>query len=258
MYVCVCLLGLFVCTCACEDEEEQEEGGVWKKESRSEPLQSETCAAAKENCGRKSLLIEHEVCHLKLESSQSPETAAGRHLSGPYIKVPPGPGCVSPSHRGPSALAPPQPPFRLRARPHRGTSRGARCAINAPALRTAPLRRLGSRYRSFPRKGRRSWGDEAGRLAARSQIHAFMQSVDGERPVAQVEAAQCGTVWLDAAALSWDFFVWQIGVHCSTMYILNTRTAERRNTLERVRHRIARVATFFEAFCAFQCWPPLS
>lgn len=27
-------------------------------------------ATAKENCGRKSLLIEHEVCHLKLESSQ--------------------------------------------------------------------------------------------------------------------------------------------------------------------------------------------
>lgn len=149
--MCVCArLRLFVCTCACEDEEE--EGGVWKKESYSEPLQSETCAAAKENCGRKSLLIEHEVCHLKLESSQTPETAAGRHLSGPYIKVPPGPGCVSPSHRGPFALA--GGPFRLRARPHRGTSRRVRCAINAPALHSAPLRRLGSRYRSFPRKSR--------------------------------------------------------------------------------------------------------
>lgn len=30
-----------------------------------------TCAAAKENCGRKSLLIEHEACHLKLESSKT-------------------------------------------------------------------------------------------------------------------------------------------------------------------------------------------
>lgn len=30
-----------------------------------------TCAAAKENCGRKSLLIEHEACHLKLESSET-------------------------------------------------------------------------------------------------------------------------------------------------------------------------------------------
>lgn len=30
-----------------------------------------TCEAAKENCGRKSLLIEHEVCHLKLESSET-------------------------------------------------------------------------------------------------------------------------------------------------------------------------------------------
>lgn len=27
--------------------------------------------AAKENCGRKSLLIEHEACHLKLESSET-------------------------------------------------------------------------------------------------------------------------------------------------------------------------------------------
>jgi len=30
-----------------------------------------TCVAAKENCGRKSLLIEHEACHLKLESSET-------------------------------------------------------------------------------------------------------------------------------------------------------------------------------------------
>lgn len=36
-----------------------------------------TCAAAKKNCGRKSLLIEHEACHLKLESSktQKPQQA---------------------------------------------------------------------------------------------------------------------------------------------------------------------------------------
>lgn len=32
-----------------------------------------TCVSAKENCGRKSLLIEHEACHLKLESSETPK-----------------------------------------------------------------------------------------------------------------------------------------------------------------------------------------
>lgn len=80
--MCARLRRLFVCACD-EEEEDEKEGGVWKNESCSEPLQSETSAAAKENCGRKSLLIEHEVCHLKLESSQTPETAAGRHLSGP-------------------------------------------------------------------------------------------------------------------------------------------------------------------------------
>lgn len=131
---------------------------MWKKESYSEPLQSETCAAAKENCGRKSLLIEHEVCHLKLESSQTPETAAGRHLSGPYIKVPPGPGCVSPSHRGPFALA--GGPFRLRARLHRGTPRRVRCAINAPALRSAPA--SGLTLPQLPQEEPWSWGEEPG------------------------------------------------------------------------------------------------
>lgn len=182
MYVCVCAwLRLFVCTCACEDEEE--EGGVWKKESYSEPLQSETCAAAKENCGRKSLLIEHEVCHLKLESSQTPETAAGRHLSGPYIKVPPGPGCVSPSHRGPFALA--GGPFRLRARPHRGTSRRVRCAINAPALRSGVWAQV-----TAASPGR------AVELGRRTGV------IGGELPVAQAKAgtqrsrtkAQCGWI----------------------------------------------------------------
>lgn len=167
---------------------------MWKKESYSEPLQSETCAAAKENCGRKSLLIEHEVCHLKLESSQTPETAAGRHLSGPYIKVPPGSGCVSPSHRGPFALA--GGPFRLRARPHRGTSRRVRCAINAPALRSAPLRRLGSRYRSFPRKSRG---------AGEKNRRDWRRAAGGAGEGGHTTLAHKSTVWLDLAAQSWAF-----------------------------------------------------
>lgn len=118
----------------------------------------------------------------------------------PIIKVPSwGPGCVSPSHRGPFALA--GGPFRLRARPHGGTSRRVRCAINAPALR----RRLGSRYRSLPRNRSRvggRCGGEGGIGAARSQIPAFMQSIYGQVPAAQVKAsnqrtrtkAQCGWI----------------------------------------------------------------
>lgn len=161
-------------------------------------------AAAKENCGRKSLLIEHEVCHLKLESSQTPETAAGRHLSGPYIKVPPGPGCVSPSHRGPFALA--GAPFRLRAQPHRGTSRRVRCAINAPTLR-----RLGSRYHSFPRKRRRAGEKKPGRFwggeVTNPRIHAkyLRPSASGAGEGRHTTRADKSAVWPDLAALAWAF-----------------------------------------------------
>lgn len=68
-------------------------------------------AAAKENCGRKSLLIEHEVCHLKLESCQPPPKPQQAGISvAPILKCRRGPGCVSPSHRGPFALAGAPPP----------------------------------------------------------------------------------------------------------------------------------------------------
>lgn len=175
---------------------------MWKKESYSEPLQSETCAAAKENCGRKSLLIEHEVCHLKLESSQTPETAAGRHLSGPYIKVPPGSGCVSPSHRGPFALA--GGPFRLRARPHRGTSRRVRCAINAPALRSAPA--SGLTLPQLPQEEPWSWGEEPERLAASCRWRR-------RRRAHNARAQKHSVAGFSRAKLG--FFVWQIDVHRS-------------------------------------------
>lgn len=49
---------------------EEEKGGVWKT-GLAQSAAVWTCAAAKENCGRKSLLIEHEACHLKLESSET-------------------------------------------------------------------------------------------------------------------------------------------------------------------------------------------
>lgn len=159
---------------------------MWKKESYSEPLQSETRAAAKENCGRKSLLIEHEVCHLKLESSQTPETAAGRHLSGPYIKVLPGPGCVSPSHRGPFALA--GGPFRLRARPHRGTSRRVRCAINAPALRSGV------------------WAHVTAASPGRAvELGRRTGEIGGDRWRGHTTLTHKSTVRLDLAAQSWAF-----------------------------------------------------
>lgn len=53
---------------------EEKKDGVWKTSSAAAVW---TCVAAKENCGRKSLLIEHEACHLKLESSktQKPQQA---------------------------------------------------------------------------------------------------------------------------------------------------------------------------------------
>ncbi|KAJ8380602.1 hypothetical protein SKAU_G00013800 [Synaphobranchus kaupii] len=43
-------------------------------------------AAAKENCGRKSLLIEHDACHLKLESSRTEKPHLGR-LPGASLKT---------------------------------------------------------------------------------------------------------------------------------------------------------------------------
>ena len=68
VWACVCVR-LFVCLCVCMMEEE-------KKVACGKPVPLRaaavwTCAAAKENCGRKSLLIEHEACHLKLESSET-------------------------------------------------------------------------------------------------------------------------------------------------------------------------------------------
>lgn len=152
-------------------------------------------AAAKENCGRKSLLIEHEVCHLKLESSQPPETAAGRHLSGPDIKVPPGPGCVSPSHRGPFALAgAPSVCVSSRTVGHfvalDALLMPQRSGIWAHVTAASPGRDV--------EQGRRNRGD----WAARSQIPTFMQSIYCQVAAAQVKAstqrawtkAQCGWI----------------------------------------------------------------
>lgn len=80
-----------------------------------------TGAAAKENCGRKSLLIEHEVCHLKLESSETPETTAGRHLSAPILRCRQAPGaCLPPTGvlplAGPLPFACPAAPWDISSR----------------------------------------------------------------------------------------------------------------------------------------------
>lgn len=65
--VCVCIR-LFVRMCVYDG------GGEKVACGKLVPLRAAavwTCAAAKKNCGRKSLLIEHEACHLKLESSET-------------------------------------------------------------------------------------------------------------------------------------------------------------------------------------------
>lgn len=123
----------------------------------------------------------------------------------PIIKVPSwAPGCVSPSHRGPFALA--GGPFRLRARLHGGTSRRVRCAINAPALR----RRLGSRYRSFPRNRSRvgGGGGGGGGKVTNPHIHAkyLRPSASGAGEGKQPTCADKSAVWLDLAAPVWAFF----------------------------------------------------
>ena len=77
--VCVCVLGWI-------------EGGrrcVWKTFG----VQSWSCrkaqVAAKENCGRKSLLIGHDACHLKLESSETEKPQQAGRQAGRQAGISP-------------------------------------------------------------------------------------------------------------------------------------------------------------------------
>lgn len=69
IYICVYIYA-YIYVCKCIHDRGGESWRVEKMASLRAAAVS-TCAPAKENCGRKSLLIEHEACHLKLESSET-------------------------------------------------------------------------------------------------------------------------------------------------------------------------------------------
>lgn len=90
-----------------------------------------------------------------------------------------------------------------------GTSRRVRCAINAAARR-----RLGSRYRSFPRKGRRAGGEETGEIGAGGEVtnpRIHCKVFTAGLPAAQVKpsARQKHSV-AGFSRASLGLFVWRI------------------------------------------------